>query len=251
MTPKPSSGSQLSSVEIATLAGTIALPAVAYFLLPAVPESKRVIVGLALGFLALVGFAIYIVRSLRREIRRSTTELKASTQSLAEVITERSTDHGLGILRMGNIRNVSLRAATVHRLIENVLVYVPEERRLEAMTEAGRKVGLNWGEDFLRELELHSALGTLKERLIQWSDYDAEAGLGRIEFSLSNDGIGSIIVRHGFLSTQDAVFPLDYFFVGYFEGTLRYLLSKPVVVELLRASTTRHEESIFSVSTAE
>lgn len=224
-----------------TLIASIGLPIIVSFFIPALPKNLRVPAGVAVGTAVVALLAIWIARSFRNEIAKSTTHL-------AGLLAGYSTDDYSGSLFKGALRNVSLRVSTVHRVLETIVGAVPPDERKSVLYAAGYAVGLSWGRDFKAEtrrtgMDEHS----LEAQLQLWSDYDASAGMGRFEFMLSSHGYGEVILRNGFLSQEEGSCPLDHFFSGYLAGTLQELLGTSVRVDLEELILERHDEASFRV----
>lgn len=227
-----------------TIVGALVIPLVAYFLLPAIPASGRSAAGLAFGAL-LVIFAVLYFGNRFRSLR---SDIAVNQSTLTQLLVGVSQDDVAGILHKGAIRNVSLRVATAHRLVNDLLFEVPDARRAEALRNVGIQVGRDWGRTFVEECRrARLVVPTLDDKLRLWSDYDATAGMGRFHFGLGASGSGTVTMRNGFLSDDDAVFPLDYFFAGYLEGALGEILERSLIVQLLAPTTKRHEEAVFAV----
>ncbi len=231
--------------DLLAIFGAIVIPIVAYFVLPAIPAKTRSSVGLGFGALLVLVVVLFISSRLRG--LRSVVD--SSQTAIDRLLTEKSQDDAAGILHKGAIRNVSLRTTTIHKIINSLISEISEERREQALRVAGLSVGRHWGRSFLDECRRsHIDVKNLEQTLDLWSDYDATAGMGRFRFSLSSVGSGTVFLADGFLSDEDANFPLDYLVAGYIEGTLEILLERPIRVQLASPSSRPHTETIFYVN---
>ncbi|MHB8319951.1 MAG: hypothetical protein ACYDEP_12110 [Acidimicrobiales bacterium] len=231
--------------EALAISGGLIVPLVAYFVLPAIPRADRTIVGLVFGalfFLIAIFFVASRTRALQADIAQQGVELR-------EAMTSMAVDPTTGVVHKGAVRNVSLRVATVHHLINTLVQATPLAKRQQILRKAGLVVGKEWGEVFLDELQrTHIHINTLDEQLELWSHYDATAGMGRLRFAVSLNGEGTVTLNHGFLASEDAIAPLDYFIEGYLEGGLTELLGHSCTVSLQEPATERHTQSVFTVT---
>ncbi|MHB8262933.1 MAG: hypothetical protein ACYDGY_04185 [Acidimicrobiales bacterium] len=233
--------------ELLAILGALVIPIVAYFVLPAIPGKARAPVGLGFATL-LVLVVVLFIGSRLRELR---SVVDSNQSAIDLLLSERSQNDIAGIIHKGAIRNVSLRATTIHRIVNCLISEVPDASREHALREAGRLVGHHWGRSFLDECR-RTRIDTkhLDDKLSLWSDYDATAGMGRFRFSLSDTGHGTVSLTDGFLSDEDAIFPLDFLVAGYLEGTLQVILERSVQVQLVNPATDTHSETIFYVDLA-
>jgi hypothetical protein len=216
-----------------------ALAVGAAFLVERVPETTRF--SISVGFLVLV--AIYLLVALRR-IYRIVNETNRATR----VLDYRSDDE-TGILTKGRVRNVALRVETICLLLDDIVSGYPKAERVDRLEAAGYRVGRTWGKEYVRlcRTDLNIDNKPLKDKCEQWAIYDATAGMGRFEFSLTSRGSGSITLRNSFLSDIETESELDHFFCGYLAGCLEELLGYAVTVELTNPSTEANQESEFDV----
>ncbi len=242
--PKQPSSREFSRPEAWAIVGGVAIPIVAYFVLPAIPSSHRTVAGLSFGAV----FFILAIAFLLRKFANLHEDISDQYILINKILPSVTSDPISGIMHKGAIRNVSLRVATIHTIFDKLVSNIPENNRIESLKEVGLYIGHDWGRDFVNECRrVHAALNTLDKKLALWSEYDATAGLGKFEFTIATDGHGIVTLNSGFLSDFDAVAPLDYFFEGYLEGTLEEILSTSLVVNLNSPSTSRHEQSTFRV----
>lgn len=223
------------------LIGGVGVPVVASLFLPALPEGARVPVGIGIGSFVLVVGVILLVRHLRREIQNATAQLLASLEGY-------NVDPDSGRLFKGNIRNASLRITTIHDLADNILKAVPVGEREQVLYAAGYQTGTSWGPEFEAECRrAEMAKDDLDEKLDLWARYDASAGMGRLQFDVSEDGFGHITLKNSFLSEEEASHPLNHWFSGYIAGALYYVLDKRVQVTLETPSMDRQRTTEFRV----
>ncbi len=231
--------------EAWAIVGGVAIPIVAYFVLPAIPQRDRAEAGLAFGALFFLLAIVFLMKRfgiLQSKISEHETKIET-------ILTNITRDPATGIIHMGAVRNVSLRAATVHKLVNELIDAVPKTKQVTTLHQAGKEIGRDWGRTFLEECKrTHVAVNTIDQKLELWSSYDAQAGMGRIDFSISEVGHGSVTLSYGFLSDSDSVVPLDYFFEGYLEGALEEVLKKQLKVELKNPLTHSHDEATFIVA---
>ncbi len=246
-------------VAIATVIG--------YFFLPIVPRADRVWFSIVLGTILLAAFAwlgIAELIEIRREqvqIRMSTSDLNGrfseTSRELERLLTDTRQDRHSGALYKGEIRNVSLRAATLHTLIDGLVHAVPSNRRTDLLHRIGVTVGATWSQDLLDEFRryegsnwaavAHDTKGIMR----RWAEYDASAGMGRFDFDeLDDTGCGAVVLENSCLSRLPSTWPLDHFMAGYIEGTLRALLESDVSVNLVDPSTEVRPSSRFIVVSA-
>jgi predicted hydrocarbon binding protein len=230
------------NLEIAALVfGGIVVPIVTSLILPALPKGARVPVGVGIGATLLVGGGVLFLQFLRRVFAHAAT-------TVADTLERYSVDPQTGGLFKGRIRNVSLRTATIHRLLDTIVQNVPEAQRHEVLYRAGEEIGTSWGADLealCRDMDLDSDDTTGRFEL--WARYDATAGMGAMDIDVAAKGSGSVTVRNSFLSDMVSSTPLNYWFAGYIAGTLEHLLGQSVIVELVEPSTHRQVITRFAV----
>jgi hypothetical protein len=227
------------------LVGGVAVPVIASLFLPALPAGARVPVGIGIGGLVLVAGVFLLVRHIRQEIRTAAAQLLANLEGY-------EIDHEAGQLFKGNIRNASLRIATIHDLVDNILQAVPPEKRDRVLHNAGYATGVSWGPDFEAECRrAKMTMDQLPQKLDLWATYDASAGMGKLRLEVSDTGYGEIILDNSFLSDKSACHPLNHWFSGYIAGTLYHVLDRRVTVVLETPSTERQRETHFRVEPTE
>ncbi len=223
------------------LIGGVAVPVIASLFLPALPPSARVPVGIGIGSMVILVGVFVLVRHLRFEIRNAAAQLLATLEGY-------SVEPDAGLLYKGNIRNASLRVTTIHDLVDNVIASVPEGERDRVLHAAGYQTGMSWGPEF--DAECHRAELTaadLDEKLERWASYDASAGMGRLQMSISDEGYGEVKLENSFLSDKQASHPLNHWFSGYIAGTLYHVLDRRVIVTLDTPSVDRQRSTQFRV----
>jgi predicted hydrocarbon binding protein len=211
-----------------------------------VPQIHRTwAIVLAVGVLgaAVLGLVIYIARSAHNIL---------AGQPHDTAIVRYEDDRETGILLKGDIENVSLRVSTLHFIVDALVVAIPEASRQAALYGCGREVGRAWVADFRRQLRrLPIDTDDILRQLLQWSEYDATAGMGRLTVAVDpTSGEGLVMLANGFLSRAPATFPLDWWFAGYLAGTLRELLDREVDVEVTDPSVARSKATFFRVTPA-
>lgn len=154
-----------------------------------------------------------------------------------------------GTLYKGDIRNVALRVDTIHALVDSLVEHVPEERRRDALYEAGRVAGIAWSSQFVKQSPRPGATGANDEiptLLLRWAHYDATAGMGRLSVAAAPDlTVGTVMLSNSFLSTLPSCFPLNYWFAGYMAATLQQLFGREVAVELLTPRVEQQSTTLF------
>ncbi len=246
-------------VAIATVIG--------YFFLPIVPRADRVWFSIVLGTILFAVFAwlgIAELIEIRREqiqIRLSTSDLSGrsseTSRELERLLTDTRQDRHSGALYKGEIRNVSLRAATLHTLVDGLVHAVPSNRRTDLLHRIGVTVGAAWSQDLLDELRRYEGSNwaavahDAKAIMRRWADYDASAGMSRFDFheldDLDDTGCRMVTLENSWLSRMPSIWPLDHCMAGYIEGTLRALLGSDVSVTLMEPSTEVRPSSRFMV----
>jgi len=183
---------------------------------------------------------VYIVRSARRLLLGEATD---------QQVTGYKDDRDTGILLKGKIENVSLRATTVHRLVDSLTSAIPPSARQAALYDCGWEIGKSWVADFLHELpRLHIGRHDIPRQLLKWCEYDATAGMGRLTVAVDpHSGEGLVMLSNGFLSRSKAQFPLNWWFAGYLAGTLCQLLPHRVEVELVSPTSATSTTAYFRV----
>lgn len=227
---------------VVSVVGGIGIPVVASLVLPSLPKGARLPVGLAIAGLVVVAGALYLLRSLRRQIAFTARSLLTSLESF-QVDTE------AGALLKGNIANVSLRRETLHDMLDGILKEVDDGRRAQLLYEIGRTTGESWGRDFETECR-RAKLGAkdLAGKLATWADYDASAGMGKLAFDVTHTGEGTVEVTNSFLSDKPAATPLNHWFSGYIAGTMTHLLGRDVRVTLQDPSHQRQLLTSFEIA---
>lgn len=113
----------------------------------------------------------------------------------------------------------------------------------ESLYSTGKQWGQSWSKDFMniegRRFDVSSPRHV--ERVLrEWSDYDASAGMGRIEFTFGADGLPTEAdVANGFLSIERNDVDLRNLIAGYLAGSLDGLLgSQGLTFEAALSSKT-------------
>jgi hypothetical protein len=183
---------------------------------------------------------VYIVRGARRALIREASD---------ERVLGYKDDRDTGILRKGTIENVSLRATTIHRLVDSLTHAIPPNARKAALYNCGHEIGRSWVADFLKELpRLHIGRHDFPRQLLKWCEYDATAGMGRLTIAVDpQSGDGLAMLSNSFLSRSKAQFPLNWWFAGYLAGSLCQLLPHRVTVELLSPTNATVNTVYFRV----
>jgi hypothetical protein len=223
------------------LIGGVAVPVIASLFLPALPDGAQVPVGIGIGSVVILVGVFVLIRHLRFEIRNAAAQLLASLEGY-------SIEPDAGLLYKGNIRNASLRVTTIHDLVDNVIRSVPEPHRDRVLHDAGYQTGMSWGPEF--DAECHRAELTtadLDEKLERWAGYDASAGMGRLQMTVSEEGYGEVLLENSFLSDKEASHPLNHWFSGYLAGTLYHVIDRRVTVTLETPSVDRQRTTHFRV----
>jgi hypothetical protein len=229
---------------IAFVTGGVVVPVVTSFFLPALPENIRVPVGIGVGAILLIVAAAVFLRLLRRIFASEASRVRDALEGYT--VEPRN-----GRLFKGRIRNVALRTSTLHDLLDEVLKFVPDERRKDALYSAGYTIGQSWAAD-LETLshDLDDDAGDIDAKLALWARYDATGGMGALDIKVTNEGLGTVSLKYSFLSDQPSCLSLNYWFAGYIAGTLEHILGTPVTVQLTNPSIHRQIEAHFSVSPA-
>lgn len=229
-----------------TIAGVAAAAAVAVVggligAIPALDSWWKIVAVVAFAAIVLVGSGVVIFKELRR---------MGARRDFGEELTAYQFDEKTGILFKGKIPNVSLRVETLHRTIDRLVAAVPEDQRETVLREAGYAVGAAWGREFRATL-WHAGLrrNEFARQLLQWSEYDATAGMGRLMVALEPDRRnGTVMLCNSFLSQSSASFPLNYWFAGYIAGTMDELFEARHDVQLTHPSTDAEPMAGFRVS---
>lgn len=196
---------------------------------------------MGIGATLLIGGGYLFLRFLLRVFTHAAT-------TVADAVVRYSVDPQAGALFKGRVKNVSLRTATLHRLLDTMVQNVPEPQRHEVLYQSGMEIGASWGVDLealCRDMKL--ATDDLNGRFELWVRYDATAGMGAMDIDVAPHGSGSVTVRNSFLSDIGASTPLNYWFAGYIAGTLEHILGQSVTVELVEPSTHRQTVTRFTV----
>ena len=161
-------------------------------------------------------------------------------------------DRETGILLKGDIENVSLRVSTVHRIIDALVAAIPGSLQQEVLYNCGCDIGQAWVADFRKQLrKLQIDADDIPRQLLQWSEYDATAGMGRLTVAVNpTSGEGLVMLANGFLSREQASFSLDWWYAGYLAGTLREMLSRDVDVAVTKSSAGPSKATFFRVTPA-
>jgi hypothetical protein len=197
-------------------------------------------IGIAILAVIIVVVAVQIVRSARKLLIGEAADAK---------VVEYRDNRETGILLKGKIANVSLRASTIHSIINALTIAIPPESRQEALYSCGRSIGKSWASDFRRQLtQLEIRHEDIFQQLLKWSEYDATAGMGRLSVAVNPlTAEGTVTLANGFLSREPASFPLIWWFAGYLAGTLDEILQCSTRVEVVNASEQPTPMALFQV----
>ncbi|TML00328.1 MAG: hypothetical protein E6G34_02255 [Actinobacteria bacterium] len=199
----------------------------------------------ALGIAVLVVITVVVGVQIVRSARKLLVGQGADTEILAY-----QDDRESGILRKGDIPNVSLRVSTIHLIVDTLTQAIPDEdNRQSALYQCGAAVGESWVTDFHKQLlALEIEKSDLLRQLLKWSEYDATAGMGRLTVAVNpKTGEGLVALANSFLSRSPSRFPLNWWFAGYLAGSLRRLLDREVLVELLGPTEAAAPITLFQV----
>ena len=179
--------------------------------IPALHGVWETAIGIAVLTAITVVVGVQIARSARRLLIAQAADLE---------VVAYTDDRQTGILLKGDIENVSLRVATIHRIIDALTRAIPEAARQSALYDCGLEVGENWVSDFQKELpKLEIKRDDILSQLLKWGEYDATAGMGRLTVAVNpTTGEGLVVLANSFLSRAPSSFPLNWWFAGYLAG---------------------------------
>ncbi len=129
-----------------------------------------------------------------------------------------------GVLKKGEIRNVSLRAETLSRFFDKLRRSLPGNQCSKIIKEAGKEIGQNFIGDLKTKI-----LNKSKISADEWVYYDSSAGMGRFEVDKNFKFIDVKNSFNAFNIHSDE--PICHFLEGYFEGVLSILLEKEVSID--------------------
>lgn len=208
-----------AAIALAVLSGVIAL-------IPSLDSALEIAVTVTLAALVLGPAAWLLLREASRLLTR---------REFGDELTGYTIDQQTGILRKGEIANVSLRVETVRTLLSELVSAIPNDRAAPALVAAGRTTGTAWASEFRRTLW---TTGLRRDEILRaiylWEIYDATAGMGRLSVAVDpGSGDGSVALVNSFLADEKSTTPLNHWFAGYIEGTLSVLLDRDLSVELV------------------
>lgn len=259
----PSSHPPLSSRDIipGSIGGLISL--LTALLAPEqLSTSARVALGVGVLVVLALGYGIYRLmsgqRKLRDQLNESQRQLNESQRNLEDKLNEAfptldyrvNKDRGI-FLKGDNIPSVVLRVESVHRLIDDIVVLIPKENQNEALYEAGKRMGETFSVDLERAATAHLInYEDRNKRLKFWEEFDANAGMGRFDFSKydAHTGRGRIILHNSFLSRHRSNTVMDHLMAGYFAGALNVLYEPRVDVQPCQDELRPHSRMEFEVS---
>lgn len=149
-----------------------------------------------------------------------------------------------GILKKGEIRNVSLRAESFSRFFDKLRRSLPENQCSKILKEAGKEIGQNFIGDLKTKI-----LNKSKISVDEWASYDSSAGMGRFEV---DKNFKIVTVKNSFNAfNTHSDKPVCHFLEGYFEGILSILLEKEVSINEIYCIAKGDEVCRFEINEKE
>lgn len=211
--------------------------AIFYFFVPLLPEGYQALARTLAGIVILVAIGVSLTIFLL---------LRNRLGALMRIEWNRDK----GMLFMGDIRNTRLRLTTIQMIVASLVTYIDDYE--EALRDTGKRVGGSFARDLLRELSKHKKTLTTKELLNFWTEYDSNAGLGRLNFDNFNldTNTGEIRLNYSFLASNGGVEDrrLCSFLEGYIEGVLNQLLDVTVTVRNNCPAKVYHQVCHFNIT---
>ncbi len=220
---RPAHEATLVTLAIGAIAAVISA---AIQVLPNLHKAWQIAIAVIIAALILVPAAFYLIGRIRAAVVANATDLE---------VVGYTDDRERGILRKGDVENVSLRIETIQALIGDLADALPsEEARRNVLYRAGMDAGHSWASEFRRQLpRLDIAVAEVPLQLLKWGDYDATAGMGRLMVAVNPlTASGTVLLSNGFLTRRTNRPHLDWWFAGYIAGTLNQLLGQDVRVTL-------------------
>lgn len=145
-----------------------------------------------------------------------------------------------GILKKGDIRNVSLRAETLSRLFDKLRRSFSDNQCSIIMKAAGKEIGQN----FINDLKTN-ILKKPEISIKEWVDYDSSAGMGKFDV---DENFEFINVKNSFNAFNiHADKPVCHFLEGYFEGVVTLILNEEVSINEIDCIAKGNEICRFKI----
>lgn len=227
----------------------LAVAVIGAFVLPLVDGIARVVLSIVVA-VAVVGAVTLVVMYIAR---RTEEAAERGVERALEAVREFAWEPDKGIMKLGGIRNVALRTATLQTLMDQLIVALPRGHE-EVVRGSGKAIGDSFALDFAREVLGPEGVttGVNRKALDLWTRYDGYAGFGRLDFGdLAEESIaGTIRLHYSFLTADRAADRkrLCCFMEGYLEGFLCRLSGRDVQVKCICPNNPFHQLCKFAVS---
>lgn len=196
-----------------------------------------------------IGFGGVALRRFQEKITETVEEASSRLETRISNAAGISKNIEKGLLLKGEIRNIELRMATIRTLL---LSFVDEKdpQSNEILYAVGYKWGIDWSTDLTKVASQEDqTIASRQQLLMDWSYYDASAGLGSLRFDFDKSGIPSRVhALNSFAAISSENVDMRNLLGGYIAGTITGMFGRGT--NRWRAELIRSENGTDSYSLA-